>query len=494
MLEKMRLTSLANPATLNTGGIFLYLLLLALFIRFPFFFRDYIDRDESTFILVGQSLVNGHLPFTQLWDLKPPLVYFLFAGVIYLFGKSLIAIRVIGVLAVAVTAFAAYGICRNISTKAYAFWAGIGTVLLLSLFGSMQGVMSEHLSMAFFVPGLYFLVTKNKLRYILLAGLCCGAAIMCKLNLAYAVMLVGLYFLLSEALKRDYSRAVKSGLIFSAGIAAVVALSFLPYLLAGKADIWFDSVVLAPLEYSEARRASWLKLSPVVLIVGFFLWLSFRKSWLDFNNKTVQIISLAMAGVVFSFLKVGKVNGHYLIQLYPLLLILLVSVLGQTVNVVNSKWKPWLLTVLFLLPAESYREYLAIGLNKLNKGTFFNGEGIEVPQYYINNGLNHQGVLFLEYHIGYWMLDELPPTRAATHPSNLCREELFPYFENPRATSMAELRYIMEELQPPTIVVRYGKPVFHESMEEQNLYMQHQFSRYYSPHAMVGEAQILKRL
>jgi len=29
-----------------------FLFLAALFIRFPFFFRDYIDRDESTFILM----------------------------------------------------------------------------------------------------------------------------------------------------------------------------------------------------------------------------------------------------------------------------------------------------------------------------------------------------------------------------------------------------------------------------------------------------------
>ena len=68
----------------------------ALLIRLPFFFRDCIDRDESTFILLGQSWVDGFLPYTQLWDLKPPLVFLFFAIIIQIFGKSYIAIRLFG--------------------------------------------------------------------------------------------------------------------------------------------------------------------------------------------------------------------------------------------------------------------------------------------------------------------------------------------------------------------------------------------------------------
>ena len=38
--------------------------------RLPFVAEYVIDWDESTFILMAQSLLNGHLPFTELWDLK----------------------------------------------------------------------------------------------------------------------------------------------------------------------------------------------------------------------------------------------------------------------------------------------------------------------------------------------------------------------------------------------------------------------------------------
>src|SRR5437899_2303518 len=38
----------------------------------PFFFTG-IDGDESTFILTAQSVLDGHLPYTDFWDIKPPV-------------------------------------------------------------------------------------------------------------------------------------------------------------------------------------------------------------------------------------------------------------------------------------------------------------------------------------------------------------------------------------------------------------------------------------
>ena len=49
-------------------AVFMFALLLdlALLTRFPFFFHDVINWDESTFILVGQSIIDGHLPYVTL--------------------------------------------------------------------------------------------------------------------------------------------------------------------------------------------------------------------------------------------------------------------------------------------------------------------------------------------------------------------------------------------------------------------------------------------
>ena len=169
---------------LKNRAVFMWLLILSFLIRFPFIYRDYIDRDESTFILVAQGWLDGHLPYTILWDLKPPVTFLFFAVIIFLFGKSLIAIRIGGIIVVVLIAFFSFKICNEVASKKISFWSGILAIILCSLFGSLQGVMSEHISMLFFMPAIYLIVKYRSSAHWLLAGLLFGAAIMTKINLS----------------------------------------------------------------------------------------------------------------------------------------------------------------------------------------------------------------------------------------------------------------------------------------------------------------------
>ena len=200
MVKPSMLDRLINKLTpryqnLKYRTVFLILFIVSLFVRLPFFFRDYIDRDESTFILMGQSWVNGHLPYTELWDLKPPITYLFFASIIYIFGKSFLAIRLVGALIVAITAFYTYKISLTATTKKVGLWAAIGCVALLSMFGSLQGVMSEHICMVFFMPALYLLLKKTSTFWYVVAGLLMGLSLMTNLNLAYVVLALGVSIL-----------------------------------------------------------------------------------------------------------------------------------------------------------------------------------------------------------------------------------------------------------------------------------------------------------
>jgi hypothetical protein len=130
----------------------------------------------------------------------------------------------------------------------------------------------------------------------------------------------------------------------------------------------------------------------------------------------------------------------------------------------------------------------------MERGTFYNGEGFTVPQYLKKNHLETQGLFFLEYHIGYWLLNEKPPTKAATHPSNICRDEMYPYYGNPRKSSVEELRYIMEELRPMTIITRKNRSVFDKDEIEENNYIDVYLKRYYKVHAAVDNAVVYHRL
>ena len=470
------------------------LFLTSFLIRLPFFFRDYIDRDESTFILMGQSWVDGHLPYTELWDLKPPVIFLFFAAIIYGFGKSFFAIRFFGVIIVALTAFFTYKIGETAHSKKIGLWSAIGCVLLLSLFGSLQGVMSEHICMLFFVPALYLLVHYEKLWAYCLAGLLLGLAVMSKLNIAYVVLVLCLYLLFL-----DYKEKKPwIGILHLAGLTLsfvlVGLLTLLPYYLHGQTEIWWNSVVMAPIEYSASQQNPIYKTAPFCIVVLAFLFFTWKRRLLNFKDRTVGILTFTVLGIILMFVLGGKVNGHYLIQFHPVFIVLFVMVVSQIKIFQSKKLLRYLPIVLLLLPMESYLEYANIIKHRWKQGTFYNGEGIDVPNYIIKNHIETKNILFLEYHIGYWVLGKTPPTVAATHPSNILREALFPYYKNPRVTGLEELHHIMETLKPQTVVTRKNRRVFDEQYEDANTYIDNYLENHYKLIETVGNANILQRL
>ncbi len=479
---------------LNITTVIFWLVITALFIRFPFFFRDYVDRDESTFILVAQSWVDGHLPYTQLWDVKPPLTFLYFASLIYIFGKSLFAIRFFGTILVIISSFFTYKIGVHIATKKIALWSAIGSVVLQSLFGSLQGVMSEHITMAFFMPALYLLLRYRSISMVFIAGILMGISVMVKLNMAYAILFIGIYLLFENLRKKEYSHGLLHAIAFGTGIIIIILLTILPYYLQDNGMLWYKSVVQAPLDYSSARRYSILEMAPFLLIIsGFFIWI-WKRKYIDFKDRSLQLLLVAIIGIVLSFVKGGRVNGHYLIQLHPILLPLVVITLSRIPLLKKLIWKPYYIILILLIPMESYIEYVNVIKNKFEQGTFYNGEGISVPKYIMENHLETENILFLGYHIGYWVLGENPPTKSATHPSNICKDEMFAAYDNPRKTGMEEIQYIMETLRPKTVVVRKNRRVFDKKQIAENIYINAYFLKYYQVHATVEKAEVLQRL
>lgn len=467
----------------------------ALFIRFPFFFRDYIDRDESTFILMGQSWVDGHLPYTELWDIKPPLTFLFFATIIYLFGKSFLAIRLLGTILVIISSFYAYKLGTKFYSKKYALTIGLLGVILQSLFGSLQGVMSEHLAMAFFMPSVWLLINDPKKNLIfLVSGILMGIVLMIKLNMAYAALFIGIYLAFRLLKNKKMVDFLLKSSLYGIGILLVIGLSFLPYYFAQESSLWWKSVILAPLAYSEARVYSSFKLLFYIIPILAFLIIGWRKKLFDFKKPEQAILAVAVVGILLSFFKSGRINGHYLILLYPVFLPLLGFVFSEYGKYYGKKLLIKIVPYfLILVPVESYLEYVNIFRTKIERGTFFNGEGISVPKYIKENNIDTHNILFFGYHIGYWMLDTKPPTKAATQPSNILKDEMFFAYDNPRKTGLEELRYIMETIKPKTVVVRKGRRIFDKDEVAENEYIDAYLAMHYRVAATVEKAEILQR-
>jgi hypothetical protein len=56
-------------------------------------------RDQGIFAVIGQGLLNGKMPYRELWDVKTPGIFFVFALGEALFGHTMLAPRVLEALA-----------------------------------------------------------------------------------------------------------------------------------------------------------------------------------------------------------------------------------------------------------------------------------------------------------------------------------------------------------------------------------------------------------
>jgi len=96
---------------------FLGFLLLSFFLRFWTLFVSVLDKDESIYILAADSLLNGNLPYTEIWDNKPPGIFILFSLTMLMFGNSIVSIRILSILATTFTSYFLYKIGKTTDQK-----------------------------------------------------------------------------------------------------------------------------------------------------------------------------------------------------------------------------------------------------------------------------------------------------------------------------------------------------------------------------------------
>jgi 4-amino-4-deoxy-L-arabinose transferase-like glycosyltransferase len=449
----------------NQAEIFLFL--SAFFIRFPFFFRDYIDKDESTFILMGQSIADGHLPYDVLWDLKPPLLFYFFGLIENVFPHSFVAIRFFGLVVVFLSALLLLRICRQLHLR-NGFLIAAGYVVLSSEFGSLQGVMSEHFAVFFLLLGLVFFLRENGKNSLLLAGVAFGCAMLCKLNYAYAVGALMIVYAITAWRETNTKKAIKACAFLALGLLMPFVLVAIPFVASHKLMLFINSVFLAPLEYAKALQYNWLdKLKSTwwVLALSAVVCYAALKSARAYERKNILSVVAMLVGTVYTFYSSGIVNGHYLVQVYPFFLMLLLGLL------LRVNYQPRLVVAaafVVLVSFEAIAEYyyLISGLkNPVEYRPTF-----EVVSELKKRKLDDDKIFFADYHIGYWLLDQYPLTKSSTHPSNIARPYLFKYYDDPSKNSLQELRYIMEQVKPEVIVSQSDDLEFFPDNSPENIY------------------------
>jgi hypothetical protein len=124
-----------SPATVAAA-----LLLVALALRAWDFGNPVIHVDEQYYLLVGDRMLHGALPYVDIWDRKPIGLFAIFAAIRLLPGDGIIACQIVALLFAAETAWLVqYGARRIGATQLAAFAAGAAYLIWLPLLSGRAG-------------------------------------------------------------------------------------------------------------------------------------------------------------------------------------------------------------------------------------------------------------------------------------------------------------------------------------------------------------------
>ncbi|MCS6855892.1 MAG: glycosyltransferase family 39 protein, partial [Elioraea sp.] len=241
-----------------------------------------IDTDEGLYLLQARAWREGGWPFLAVWDMHPPGAPALFVLAFALFGEDLVAVRLLGVIAVATTATLLVGIAQHLGAgRAAALTAGFLYAGQSSLLTGLA-TNTEILFAPFVAAALLIAVRAageghdRPIRPGPLAamGLLIGFALLIKQVVffegcfAFAVAVLPTLWQGRLSLRGLLGRAA----LYALACGSPTALLFGVYGLMGAADVLWDALVLAPLRYQgvpiDPPGVLWALTTPVLTLAA----------------------------------------------------------------------------------------------------------------------------------------------------------------------------------------------------------------------------------
>jgi 4-amino-4-deoxy-L-arabinose transferase-like glycosyltransferase len=177
--------------------VILSVILAGLF-AYPFVLLPF-GTDQGIFAYIGSIINNGGVPYLSAWDVKPPLIYYIYSLGLRLFGHSMIGIRCFDLLYFSITMFAIYYLGILLFDKRTGVCAGLILGILYfftnDYWSFSQAESFMILPMVLSVYLCWCGIKKQSMIRLLCSGVFLGIAVMIKLTGMVMVIPIGAYIL-----------------------------------------------------------------------------------------------------------------------------------------------------------------------------------------------------------------------------------------------------------------------------------------------------------
>ena len=252
--------------------------------------REVINYNESGFILMASHVLDGHLPYVELYNNKPPMLFFLLAGVMWVFGESLLVVRLYGACCLWISCLAVFAIAARYTTRMH---AALATFLLIAVHSVKHGqyLTAELPATAALMGALWVCIAhKRSLPAFAATGALMSLATLTRSNLGVVPIAFGAWLVVA-ALRS--SAGIRGRDVTASGIAGLVppaAIICLYWYADALVPLWLGTLHVSA-SYLGLGRIVWHTLDN-----GWsFLWYTWRNPLLF-----VPFILLLLAGLARS--------------------------------------------------------------------------------------------------------------------------------------------------------------------------------------------------
>lgn len=336
------LKRLQSHNALFLGSVLLVLLIALPILTYP------MGRDQGMYANIGNSILRGGTPFVDMWDIKPPPIYYIYAFGIQVFGATTQAIRSLDLLFVPFGMLGLYLLGGKMANKSVGLWAGLLYAVFyfndgfqnLSQSDSLATIPTIWIAYASFRASREHSGSGKSLIFSLIAGLLSGVLLWFKPQ-QYALVVVGfvVYHLIYRLRQTDRNIVglCKESVAFALG-GLLTGGTLLAY-------FWSQGIISEILIVAEGTAAynaqgydlsafianmqqgfyfRWIIWHGLIILTG--LWLLgfvagiFAKQINSNLDKTFVMLWL-LSGLGFAFMQAKGFDTHWFPMLAPMALI-----------------------------------------------------------------------------------------------------------------------------------------------------------------------------
>jgi hypothetical protein len=327
---------LAQKVTIVRDRAFWLFLLIAFFVRAQTYGNPVIEFDEQFYLLMGDRMLHGALPYVDIWDRKPIGLFLLFAAFRWvggLFGgDGVLSYQLAATLCVALTARCISAIATRLSAPPFgAYCAGAGYIIWLNLLQGEGGQASVFYTLPMTAAGWLILgicqnsqQTKHGIGGTGFAAMALiGIAIQIKYTVVFEGAVMGLWLLFAARQRGALWTSVAAmgcGWAFVALVPTVAAMAY----FAGRGQLdaflfanFWSGFARAPLPVGASAR----HLLSDIAIISLLIVAAIKGLEALRPTATSYCFVLSwIASATFAILIFGTFSPHYFIPLLPPLL------------------------------------------------------------------------------------------------------------------------------------------------------------------------------